>query len=476
MSLSKSKLIALHFVAGLVPALFLAGCGSSATTGITAQAGSAPAVVTVSDAPLGNVLSAKVTISSVAVTTASGTSASLLTKPETIELSGLGSIQEPIELTSLPFGTYNSITVTVSAAQVTYVDPNTGLPVTASATIGTSAVTVALNPALTFSNQDEVHLQIAFNLANSFSITGTAVSFTPAISSSGVQISQNGNGQNENEQVEVSGMVTAISNTSITVQSSDSNMPFTFTINGSTQFPTGVTPATIALNSIVQVQGQLQQDGSMLALSITPLTPENGQGNEDGAKGIVVSVTSNNGILAGFAMVPQQEYGSMPNNATSVNVVIGTSTTYAVGEHAQALGITPSMFNAGEIFPGQAVMVMGTTDANGNLDATQITLGRENLLANLNTIPQTSGANVDFALGLASNSLLTTLDQLSTLNAAAGANTDYGNGLTAASFLTTPVNTSIQVDGYLLVDTNNNHLLTASEIDMPDTPEPPEGN
>ncbi len=234
MSSKKSKLIALLSLSVLAPALFLAGCGSSATTGITAQSGSAPTVVTVSDAPLGNVLSAKVTISSVAVTTSAGSSVSLLSKPEIIELSGLGSVQEPIELTNLPFGTYNSITVTVSAAQVTYIDPNTGLPVTAGATIGTPSVTVALNPALTFSNQDEVHLQIAFNLASSFSITGTAVSFTPAISSSGVQISQNGNGQNENEQVEVSGMVTAISSTSITVQSNDSNMPFTFTINGST--------------------------------------------------------------------------------------------------------------------------------------------------------------------------------------------------------------------------------------------------
>lgn len=463
--------------ASITGLMALAGCSSmsnGASGTAASKPGTAPMVITVSDAPLGNILSAKVTISSIAVSGSGGSPVSALSQPETVELSGLGSLREPIDLTNLPFGTYNSVTVTVSAAQVTYLDPTTGQPVTASATLSSPTVTVALNPPLNFNTQGEVDLHIAFNLAQSFSISGSTVTFAPAISTSAGQVENENDSQRE---VEVTGLVVAISNTSITVQSGDCQKQFTFAINGSTMFPNGVTPSTIAQNSIVQVKGQTQTDGSLLALSITPLAAGMMSGQEDGgAKGIVVTVSRDStGNLTGFTMVPQEDFGSMMPTSMTLNVLVASSTTYAISEEAQQLGLTAAMFNASEIFPGQAVMVAGPMGTNGNLAASQITLGAENVMGALAAAPQASGANLDFSLAIPLPSFLNIYQKLVTLNAVAVPNTVYGNGLTASSFASSAANTAVQVHGYLLVDQSNNYMLTAAKIALPDTPETPEG-
>lgn len=462
--------------AGFAGLLLLAGCGSSSSmSGTTAaQSGTAPMVVTVSDAPLGNILSAKITISALSLGTSGGSgSVSVLSKPETVELSGLGAMQEPIELTNLAFGTYNSVSVTVSAAEVTYVN-STGQVTMANATLSSPSVTVALSPALTFNSQGEVQLQVGFNLAQSFSISGSTVTFAPAINTTGAQVNNESNGD---RQVEVTGQVISSSATSIIVQSGDSGQQFTFTIDSSTQLPTGVTPGSIPAGTIVQVQGQTQADGSILALSITPLAngQMSGSQQDGGAKGIVVSVMhDNSGNLTSFTMVPQEDFGSMMPAATTLNVLVASSTTFGINEDAQQAGITGSMFSAMEVFPGQAVMVTGPMDSNGNLDAMQVMLGAENVQAVLAAPPQVSGSNADFMLTLPVPSFLNTYEKLVTLNVVAGSFTDYGNGMTATSFAAATAGTAVEVHGYLLVDQSGNYSMIASEIAQVETPEAPE--
>ncbi|MFP5237281.1 MAG: DUF5666 domain-containing protein [Acidobacteriota bacterium] len=462
--------------------VLLAGCGSSSNMSSSSGTGSgsgstAPALITVSDAPLGSILSAKVTLSAVSLGASGGTSVSVLSQPETIELSGLGAVQEPIELTNVAFGTYSSVSVTVSSATVTYVN-STGQVVTASATLNSPSVTVSLNPALTISTNGEVQLQIAFNLSQSFSISGSTVTFTPAISTTGAQVEN----ESDNErQIEVAGQVTAVSSTSITVQCGDSGKQFTFTINGSTQFPSGVTASSIGVGSFVQINGQAQTDGSMLALSITPIAGGSQSGQEgDGGKGIVVAVTHDgSGNLTGFSMVPQMDFGSMMSGGGSngtINVVVSSSTTYGINENATNQGLTSASFSAAEIFAGQAVMVAGSTDNGGNLDAARIVLGAENVPGTLAATPQASGSNLDFGITVQVPSFLNTYQKLVTLNAVAGPNTEYDNGMTSSSFASAAAGTAIQTRGFLLVDQNNNFVLYASKVSQPDIPEKPEGN
>lgn len=461
-------------VMGMAGLCVLLGCGSSSSgPRASTMASAAPMVVTVSDAPLGNILSAKVTISAVGLSASSGSgNVSLLTQPVTVELSSLGAVQEPIELTNLVFGTYNSATVTVSLAQVTYIN-SVGQVTTATATLNQPTVTVALSPALNVSGQGEVQLQLAFNLAQSFSVSGSAVSFTPAINTAGAQVSAENSGDRE---IEVSGQVISVSSSSITVQSGDSGKQFSFTINSSTQFPNGVTASSIQTGSIVQVQGQTQTDGSLLALTITPESAENSSGHqEDGAKGIIVSVTKNtSGTVTAFAMVPRENFGSLSNSA-SLNVALSSSTTYGIPEDAQQVGVASSAFTAAEIFPGQSVVVAGTADSAGTLDAQQVMLAAESIPGTLVSTPQGSSPTFTFALTLVSSSYLTTYGSLTSLNISTSQATEYGNGLSASSFAVLAASASVETHGYLLQDSSGNFALYASEIAQVEAPETPEG-
>lgn len=459
---------------GIAGLCVLVGCSSSSSIPGSSSLGSAaPMVVTVSDAPLSNILSAKVTISAVNLSTGSGgSSVSILSKPVTVELSSLGAIQEPIELTNLAFGTYNSATVTVTSAEVTYLN-STNQATTATATLSQPTITVALTPALTVNSQGEVQLQLAFNLAQSFSISGSTVTFAPAINTAGAQVGSENSGD---RQLEVSGQVISVSASAITVQSGDSGRQFNFTINSTTQFPSGVTAGSIQTGSIVQVQGQTQTDGTLLATTITPESGDSTSGQqEDGAKGIIISVTKDSsGSVSAFTMVPRESFGSSTNNA-SQNVALSSSTTYGIPEDAKQIGSTAPAFVNTEIFPGQSVMVTGTTDSTGTLNAQQVTLAAQSITGTLAAAPQGNSPNFTFTLTLPSSSYLTTSETLTSLDSSTNQATDYGNGLSASSFAALAANSSIEIHGYLLQDNTGHFALYATEISQVEAPETPEG-
>ncbi|MHB1793899.1 MAG: DUF5666 domain-containing protein [Acidobacteriaceae bacterium] len=473
METAKNRLPRVLNFMGMAGLCALLGCGSSTSTSPSKLASTAPMIVTVSDAPLSNILSATVTISAVSLSAGSGSSSvSLLTQPVTVELSGLGAIQEPIEITNLAFGTYNSATVMVASALVTYIN-SAGKITTANATLNQPTVTVALTPALNISSQSEVQLQLAFNLAQSFSVSGSTVTFTPAINTAAAQVSTENSGD---RQLEVSGQVINVSASSITVQSGDSGKQFAFTINSSTQFPNGVTASSIQIGSIVQVQGQTQTDGSLLALMVTPESNGNSSGQqEDGAKGIIVSVTKNSsGAITAFTMVPRESFGSS-SNAASVNVALFFSTTYGIPEGAQQVGLSSSAFGNTELFPGQSVVVTGTAGSSNTLNTQQVMLAAESVPGTLVATPQGSSPNFTFALALASTSYLTTYENLSSLNVSTSQATDYGNSLSASSFAALAAGASVEMHGYLLQDSTGHFSVYATEISQVEAPETPEG-
>ena len=219
-------------LAGLASLGVVTGCSSSMTNGASTVAASttaAPMLVTVSDAPLNNILMAKVTISAITLGTGSATGAvSVLSQPATVELSSLGGVQEPIELTNLALGTYTSATVTVSSAQVTYLNAS-GVATTGMATLTSPTVTVALTPALMVASATtEQHLQFGFDLTKSFDLTGNVLSFTPAITTLAAAVSSEDGGDRN---LVATGSVVSVTPTTITVQCGDSGRQFTYVIN-----------------------------------------------------------------------------------------------------------------------------------------------------------------------------------------------------------------------------------------------------
>lgn len=449
---------------------WLMGCGGATSNSLAAGA---PMLVTVGDAPLSNILSARVTISALSLTPTSGAATALISKPRTVELSELGATREPLELEDIPAATYNSLALTVSAASATYVN-SSGQTVTTPATLGQATVTVALNPPLAVSGTDGQELQLDFDLAQSFDLTNNVLTFTPAISSAAAAVDSE---KEAEKQVEASGAVISISATSITVQSADSGAQFTFTINSATQFAGTLTPATIQPGAIVEVHGVVQSDGSLAATAISAeLDGEAENQSQMGATGIVTAVTTDSsGAVTGFTLVPREDFSDQ-SDGLPLTVTLDSSTIYNIGEDATQNGITAAEFTNAEIFPGQALMVMGTLTGSDAITAQEVDLAAESIGGQLVAAPQGSAPNFTFALQLASSSYLTTYENLTALNAATDATTEYGDALSASTFGTTAAGTALSLHGYLLRDSSGNFLLYAAEVAQTEQPETPESD
>ncbi len=452
-------------VAGLT-ALTITGCGQGGVSGSTSGGGNGAAmVVTAGDAPLSNILAARVTISSMSLTpSGGGSNVTILSQPRTIELSSLGAIQEPIETENVAAGTYTSVNVTVSSASVTYVD-STGAVVTGNATVNSPNDTVSLSPNLTVTQGQDVHLKLNFNLASSFDLSGSALTFTPSITSAAAAI------ENENEsdrEVEVTGSVVSVSSSSITVKSADTGVQTTFTINSSTQFGSNLTAGSIQTGSIVTVHGTIQSDGSFLATMISAPMDGSAFGNGDGGGiGVVTAVTmGSSNSVSSFTFVPQDVFGDM--SSSTVTVSLSSATTYGLSEGAIANGITAGSFTNTEIFPGQSVEVIGPM-TNSYIEAQEVDLAPESLAVALSGAVSGAAPDYTFTLALPAQSFLTTYDTLTSLSASTNAQTEYEDGLTSSSFASLASGTALEMHGYLLRDSSNNYSFTVSNVSQTET-------
>lgn len=445
-------------------ALTFTGCGSStsstSSTGTTANG--ATMVVTAGDAPLNSILSANVTVSGIRLTPSGGGSdVTVLSTSRTIELSSLGAIQEPIETENVAAGTYGAVNITVSSATVTYVD-STGQVVTGTATINSPTDTVTLNSALTVTQGQDVHLSLNFNLAQSFDLSGSALTFTPSITSAAAAIEQESEAERE---VEVTGSVVSINSTSITVQSAGTGVQSTFAINSSTQFSASLSAGSIQPGSIVTVQGTVQTDGTLLAMMISAsMNGDAMSSSQGGGSGIVTAVTRDgSGNVTSFMFVAREDFGDM-TSTSPLTVALASSTVYGVSQDAVQAGVAATAFTNAEIFPGQSVAVIGTMGSGGTIAAQEVDLAAESLAGSLSMAPQGTAPTYTFTLQLPTESFLTTYESLSALTATTSAETEYEDGLTASGFGSMAAGTNVEVHGYLLVDSSNNYSLAVSNV------------
>jgi len=452
MSRKLSLFLICTLTAATLSLALLTGCSNGTMAAYTSPStGAAPAssssssmLITVGDAPPSSILAAQVTISSITLTPAAGGIPVIaLNTPEPVELSSLGAIQEPLENISVPAGTYNSVTVTISAAQATYLNSSNAVT-TSSAALSQTQATIALNPALSITTSQNVQLRLNFNLAQSFNLTGTTLSFTPSITSAAAAIDGE---SSADRQVEVSGSVTAISSTSITLKSSDTGLSSTFAINSSTHFSNGASAATIQTGSIVAVVGAIQADGTLLATNISvSMSGQAIQGTQSGGSGIITA-----------------DYGDQTTH-TPLTVMLNASTAYSVSEDAVQQGIAATAFNNAQIFPGQSVEVIGTGSASSAITAQSVRLAAESLSGTLTGSPQGVSPTYTFALQLPASSFLTTYQSLTTLNAATDAQTQYEDSLGTTAFTSLTSSANLEVHGFLLRDSSGNFLLTVADI------------
>lgn len=450
-------------VAGLW-SLVTVGCGgggsatSTSSTPGTSGSSTHPMMVTVGDAPLNSILAAKITISAVNATTSSG-SVSLLSKPKAVELSSLGGVRTPLELSQVPAGTYTGASVTVSAAHVVYVDPATGQVTAKDATINNGTVSVTFATPLTVtSTSAETDVRLDFDLANSFDLTNGTLTFSPVIKTAAASLDKE---KDSDREVHVSGKITAISGNTVTVQTLDGNTTVTLKLADNTHFDDEVTPSSLQVGSIIEVRGRLQDDGSVL---VTSLEADDHGDVEDthsmGGLGVITAVTTDsNKTVTGFQMVLRRAYDDAEVGKT-ITVQVTSSTVYHLTYEAQTAGM--ASFDASQIFPGQSVLVSGLLNTDSSIAAREIRPAPTTSNVTLTTAP--TATQTAFTVALDANAALTKLAQISSLTVALNNSTVLeGSQLAVTGLANLAVGSPLTIRGYLS-QSNGTCTLNATRI------------
>ena len=390
--------------------------------------------------------------------TSSG-SVSLLSKPRTMELSSLGDIRTPLELSQVPAGTYTGASLTVSAAHVVYVDPSTSQVVEKDATINNGTVSVTFASPLTItatSAETDVHLD--FDLSNSFDLTNGTLTFSPVIKTAAASLDQEDDNDRE---VSVNGTITAISGSTVTVQPLDGGSTVTLKLDNSTDFDDAMSLSSLQVGSVIEAEGKLQDDGSVLVSELEAADHGDVEDSHSmGGEGVIASVsTDSNGTLTGFQMVLRRAFLS-DDVAKTLTVDVTSSTVFHLTRLAQRAGM-PS-FDASQIFAGQTVLVSGGLNADGSIAAREIRPAAHTPNVTMATPP--AQGQTSFTVALNPNGALTRLAKISTIAVDINNNTILeGSQLAVTGLANLAVGSPLTIRGYVGLSSGT-YTLYASHI------------
>ncbi len=450
------------------------GCGSGSgsgsgtgTTPVTPPASSTGVLVNVGDTPSDSVLECAVTISAMSFTNTSGASVPVtIASPMTMELAHLRGTVAPLMMQSIPQGTYNAMSVTLSSATVTSMTSSHSQAQQVFSTPMT--VNVPLGTPLTVGSNAMV-MNLDLNLATSVGTgSGGAITFTPAFDASAETATGNASATPEQGgMMQVVGNVTGMSGSTFTMGTLQ-GMSMSFAAGSNTQYQgmNGQTMSNMGMMSsgqILTVNATLQPSGTWNANSVTAMMASGGVmpigiiTATTGSPATSMTIFPNNGIGAGMM-------ASLLANGMTVN--LGGSATYGVddaGVSMSGLPFTPQ-FDASHIAAGQNVAAAGSAAMSsgggmmgaggfmnmGNMTAAGIELEPQGLSG---TVANASGSG--FTLSLASDSAFTLLTGASSITVYQTSQTQM-NGLTAAAN-----GQNVEVYGYLFYNAGSYNFVAA---------------
>lgn len=309
------------------------GTQASGSTGSVALLGG--------DAPVCDVESLMLTITNATLTPVTpsggtaGTPVTVITSanPVTVDFARLMDFMTELNLAgSIPAGTYNQITLTLTNPQITVLDVTQNPPaaVNVPATLATSTVTVVINPPITVTANSAVGLGVDFDLRKSLAvdangqITGQINPvFDVAASSAGAD--------DQGEVGDLTGMVQSVSTTSSNsaytgsfVMQNFLGMSRTIEVNAQTQFDDG-SLSGMQPNTFVEVEGFVDNSGNLVAQSVEVEEQEDEGMGRIPMPGKVVTVTRDpSGNVTQFTLYVRRgemdPMANLPTNMVTVNL------------------------------------------------------------------------------------------------------------------------------------------------------------
>jgi len=437
-------------LAGIMPlllvfsiAIIAAGCGGSAPgTGTTPTPSATPQIkaqVKIGDAPAARVVSFEVAVGPITLTDDAGKVVNVLAKTQRVELSHLSGTNEPLSVLNVPQGTYKSASVTVSNPEVTFIN-SSGQTQKIEPTFNQS-VAINFSPSLLVGGSSVI-MSIDVNVANSLAadaqgnITGVNLRASSFSLSSFPVAREDKQGHDDGELEDMIGTVTALNGTSFNLTASATGAQLTFATDSKTEFEDGASLASLAVNSIITVEGSTLSDGSLYARKIEGIENENGSE----AEGLITSVTGSPATALTF--VADHGTGSGVDSST-----IGETATSDVSNarfevktgdiDTNSLGNLPSSefpFDSSSVHAGQRVEVESRNAMTSmTVSAEKVRLQQQALVG---TVSGLSGSNssgpATFTLALPADAAFSILAGTSTIHVLWQPGTDL-HGLTAVS-------------------------------------------
>lgn len=399
----KSSILLLLLVVASVSLASCSGLNSTCTTNCTN--GSAKVTLTLFDTPPTGttVLSFSLPIVGISLTPQSGSPVSLYS-PSSVTPTEITRLQSDSALiaggVSVAAGTYTSLNVTIAATSGVFINStNSTITYTLNGSTTTCqafgvcvlpaapATTVAVPISLTLNGNATQWIGINVNLNNAILTTGgISVDFTQPNVLTATTTTRTGLPSGAVDTIEdFTGKVTALSNSSITVQNAITGQSLTAgVVSGSTELDvapgsysncTSANPAAcIAVGSTVSMNANLAADGTLTATEIDLLD----LAATDEIEGVIYPTTINGVVTPGVVGLILLDKSSVSGNSVLSSATYGTaflltstsnSITYNVdsGPLTPAIGTNPPGFNGtGNFFAGQVVRAQVTNVAVAN--------------------------------------------------------------------------------------------------------------
>jgi len=397
-------------VSSILLLLLAAGCG---TSGSNTTSGSGQLMVTMGDAPTDRIIAFGLTVNS--MTLMGGGNPTVISSPTPIEFVRNAGTFQPLVTAKLSAGTYTGATIMVSNPKVVAIDTITHIPVMLTATLSATSVNVTFNNPLVISS-GTVEADFDLDLANSVTINGTTATINPVFHVSSKIVRD----QDQDDFKDVHGAVVSVTPPNFSIASREMAEMLTFATDSNTTFQ-GITGLSqLSAGMIVEVDAQMQSDGTLLAKRV-----EVEEDSDDGMEvdGFISSVTGTPAtqftLDNDFELGPIAALFDVLGIGTDTTVNVTSTTTFSVAD-TDAVNLTglAVTFDANNLGKAQRVDVAAMHQAAFSmtglvLTADHVRLRQQSLQG---TISNFSGSTPGtFTLTVASDSAFALLTGQTTL-------------------------------------------------------------
>jgi len=343
-------------------ALLLTACGggtSSNTSNSSQQSGSV--FVAGEDTPLPAVLAFNVTINSITLSNSS-TSVQALSQPTTVDFARLLGLRTLLGFNSVPAGTYTSATITLANPLISYLNlsSNPASVGTITGTLTTNTVTIALAQPMVVNANGLAGLHLDFDLRQSIQLDG-AGQITGVVNPT-LDLKPVAATDEDGQITDLRGGLVSIntSNNTFVLQRVGGH-DITIDVNNATKYSGTYTLASLPNPSVIEVDGQVQNDGSVLASEVEVVTT-----SQAFISGRIVDVNPSTGPASTVTLLVGEELPALQGINVGFPVTIDVSgvTDYDIRHFDN--WFTQFLFNNSSMVTGQRIAIGGTLDTTTN--------------------------------------------------------------------------------------------------------------